>query len=89
MSKSSTSPEPGTSGDHGRDLMELLVKELRRRLTGEEAKSLSASELELVRKLLADNSVTLASIRRGDFGDMPKAVAEQFPFPEEDGVRPN
>lgn len=88
MSKSFTSGEFVASGDHGRDLMEMLVKELKRRLTGDEAKAMSASELELVRKLLADNSVTLASIRRGDFGDMPKRVAEEFPFPE-DEQRPN
>lgn len=72
--------QPVSSGDHGRDLMELFVAELKRRLT-ENAKDLSASELEVVRKLLGDNAVTLASIRRGDFGDTAKRVAEEFPFP--------
>jgi hypothetical protein len=37
---------------------------------------------ELIRKLCSDSSVTLASIKAGDFGDVAKRVAEEFPFPE-------
>jgi hypothetical protein len=78
-----------SSSDHGRDLMELFVAELKRRLTGDNAQSLSASELEVVRKLLGDNSVTLASIRRGEFGETAQRVAEEFPFPvDQDPLTP-
>lgn len=67
-------------GDLGRELMELFALELKRRMK-ENAASMTASELEVVRKLLGDNSVTLAAIRRGDFGKVAKAAAEDFPFP--------
>lgn len=49
---------------------------------------MSASEMEVVRKLLSDNSVTLASVQRGDFGEAArKLVEENLPFPgsAEDG----
>lgn len=92
-SSSSTDPYVGTfkppvgeSGDMGRDLLELMTAELKRRLR-EGAASMSASELELIRKLLSDNAVTLASIRRGDFGTVAQQVAEEFPFPEEGTVQ--
>lgn len=38
---------------------------------------------ECVRKLMSDNSVTLASVRKGDFGDLAKKAAEQFPFDDQ------
>lgn len=69
------------TGDPGKDIMALFVFELQRRLI-QRAAEMTSSELEVVRKLLGDNSVTLASIRRGDFGDIAKKVAEDFPFPE-------
>lgn len=46
------------------------------------------SELETVRKLLSDNSVTLASVQRGDFGKAAQKIVEAYPFaedPEETG----
>lgn len=66
-------------GDYGRELIELLAKELVRRLT-EGAGSMTASELEVVRKLLSDNTITLTSIRRGDFGELAQEVLEEYPF---------
>ncbi len=66
----------------GNTLMALFVNEMIRRMT-EEAKDLKAADFEVVRKLLADNSITLASVQRGDFGELAQQVAEQFPFPEE------
>jgi hypothetical protein len=69
--------------DYGKRLLKGLVLELVRRLEDpERAKEISASEGELIRKLCADNSVTLSSIKRGDFGETAKRAAEEFPFPE-------
>lgn len=69
--------------DSGRELMNLLVEELIRRLR-DDPKAMVASELEVCRKLLADNSVTLAQVRRGDFGAFAQKTAEDFPF-DDDG----
>lgn len=66
----------------GLRLLRALVNELLRRLeVPDEAKAMSAAEMELVRKLCADNSVTLAQVRRGDFGEVAKRAAEEFPYP--------
>lgn len=65
--------------DPGRELMRLLCVELIRRLT-EGGRDMVASELEVVRKLLGDNSVTLSHVQRGDYGVFAKEVAEDFPF---------
>lgn len=73
--------------DPGKELMELLVKELIRRLK-EAGPAMVASEMEVVRKLLQDNAVTLAHIRRGDYGEFAKSVAEDFPFDEHDRPSP-
>lgn len=67
----------------GHDLLVLMVAELKRRLqTPSVVQQMPSSEFEMIRKLLADNTVTLASIRRGDFGEVAKNVAEEYPFPE-------
>jgi hypothetical protein len=67
----------------GHTMMSLLCKELIRRLR-EESKDMKAADFEMVRKLLADNSVTIASVQRGDFGDTARRVAEEFfPLPED------
>lgn len=79
---SSTTPPKDLPQDPGGTLMRLLCAELIRRLT-DEAKTLSASEFEVIRKLLTDNSVTLAHVRRGDFGAVAQEVAENYPFPDE------
>lgn len=69
--------------DYGRELLKGLVEELLRRLSNkEEAKAMSAAEGELIRKLCSDGSVTLASIRAGEFGKTAQRVAEEFPFQE-------
>lgn len=63
------------------------------RMENPEWRALVPSEMETIRKLLADNSVTLASVQRGDFGAAAKAIVQEaFPFPgdpEETGVRFN
>jgi hypothetical protein len=66
--------------DAGHRILALVVAEITKRLE-EHPGDFKAADFEFVRKLLADNSITLASIRRGDFGETAKAVAEQFPFP--------
>lgn len=65
--------------DPGKELMKLLIVELIRRLT-EGGRDMVASELEVVRKLLGDNAVTLAHVQRGDYGAFAKEVSEEFPF---------
>lgn len=93
MSSSSTEGAPSTHTDPGLDpgarLLRGLVNELLRRLDDPEvAAAMSASEMELIRKLCSDNTVTLASIRKGDFGATAQKVAdEEFPFPEGNVVR--
>lgn len=69
--------------DPGHQLLKGLIKELIRRVSDPDiAKDLTAAEGELIRKLLSDSSVNLASIKRGDFGDTARRAAEEFPFPE-------
>lgn len=76
--------EEASLGDNpGAALLKGMVLELLKRLrTPAIAAAMSASEMELIRKLCADNSVSLASIRKGDFGETAKRVAEDFPFPD-------
>lgn len=69
--------------DPGKELYTAFIKELLRRVTTPDvAASLSAAELELIRKVASDNSINLASIRKGDFGETAQRVAEEFPFPD-------
>jgi hypothetical protein len=69
--------------DYGKRLLKGLVDQLLHRLeTPAIAAEMSASEMELIRKLCSDNSVSLASIKAGDFGETAQRVAEEFPFPE-------
>lgn len=73
----------------GSDLLKLLVAELKRRLsTPSVVQKMSAGEMEMVRKLLTDNTVTLAGIRKGDFGEVAQKAAEEYPFPEGSRVVP-
>lgn len=65
--------------DDGKEIMALFIKELKRRLK-DEAKEMKAADFEMIRKLLQDNSITLASVKRGSFGDFAKEVAEAYPF---------
>lgn len=77
-----------TVGDapFGERLLKGLVTELLRRLENPEiAAALSASEMELIRKVCTDNSITLASIQRGDFGETARRAATEFPFEVIDG----
>jgi hypothetical protein len=68
----------------GQEIMRLFINEITRRLR-EDAKEMKAADFEMVRKLLADNSVTIASVARGDYGSFAKGVAESFPFAGDEG----
>lgn len=81
-----------TQADPGRELMGLFIQSLKTRLLADQAEgelrvALSAAELNVIRQLLSDNAVTLASVQRGDFGSFAKEVADEFPVDEDGGVR--
>lgn len=66
------------------EIMRLFLDEIKRRLK-DDAKEMKAADFEMVRKLMADNSVTMASVQRGDYGSFAKGVAEQYPFEGDEG----
>lgn len=68
----------------GQEIMRLFIDEIKRRLK-EDAKEMKAADFEMVRKLLADNAVTMASVQRGDYGSFAQGVAEQYPFDGDEG----
>lgn len=70
----------GIADDAGHKILALVVDEITKRLE-ESPGDFKAADFEFVRKLLSDNSITLASIKRGDFGTVAQQVAEEFPFP--------
>lgn len=68
--------------DPGEVIMRLFYRKIIFMLTDEATSAgLKAAELEMIRKLLADNSVTFSSVKKGSYGDFAKQVAEDFPFP--------
>lgn len=76
-----------TQADPGRELMGLFIQSLKARLLADQAEGtarvlLTAAELNVIRQLLSDNAVTLASVQRGDFGEYAKGVADEFPVDE-------
>lgn len=73
---------PEDDPDDGRAIMAMFTKELRRRLK-EKPEDITAAEMTVILRLLADNSISLASIKRGDFGGTAMRVAEAFPFDSE------
>lgn len=80
----STSTEPSTindslPSDFEVQLLRKLVARLLRRLDDPEI-DIPVAEMQLIRQLCADNSVSFASIRQGDFGKVAQKVAEEFPF---------
>ena len=84
-------PHQGSSGldaaiakqfaDIQRQLMEKLCLKLLDDLEDDDRRSHAV--MECVRKLLSDNSVTIASVRKGDFGELAQKAAEQFPFDDQ------
>lgn len=62
-----------------KQLINLFVQHFLKLLQKADAEIPSAT-LEVIRKLLQDNAVTLASVRRGDFGIVAQQAEEAFPF---------
>lgn len=60
-------------------LLRKLVARLLTRLDDPEI-DIPVAEMELIRKLCSDNSVSFASIRQGNFGEVARRVSEEFPF---------
>lgn len=67
-------------------MMRLFLQELERRLSPENAKDLTAAELAVIQRLFSDNSITMASVKRGEFGETAQKVANEYPFPGEEEV---
>ena len=61
-------------------LLRGLVKRLLQRIE-DPAVEVSVAEMTLIRQLSESNSVTFSSIKRGDFGQVAKQAAEEFPYP--------
>lgn len=85
MADATTNPTPNPivlealPEDPAKEMMKLLVQ---RTLMMLKSSDLTPAFMEFTRKLLQDNAVTLASVKRGDFGEVYKRAAEEFPFPQ-------
>ncbi len=73
-------PTEEEMADPGRAILHLLIREVLVRLKNQPG-GMKAADFEMVRKLLNDNSVTLASIRAGNFGAIAQRAAEEFEYP--------
>lgn len=81
---STTSPNQTTE----QRLMEKFLQKVEEKIDNTPSEELQPAFLEFMRKLFADNSVTMASVQRGDYGQFAKDVADEFPTfedHEEDG----
>lgn len=84
-SSSAFNPDGELSSDFEVIMLKRLVNRLLARLA-DPTYDMPVSEMELIRKLCSDNSISFASIRRGDFGTVAQEVAEEFPFDDEGRV---
>lgn len=80
-----SSTENTLPADFEVQLLRKLVARLLKRLDDPEI-DIPVAEMELIRKLCSDNSISFASIRQGNFGDVARRVAEEFPFDEDGNV---
>jgi hypothetical protein len=67
----------------GHQLMNLLVTAMIQKLS-DKGSEVDASTLNVIRLFLSDNSITLAHVKKGNFGLFAKEVAEELPFDEDD-----
>lgn len=82
----SFNPSDTTKMEPGERIMTLFVMDMVEQLEDPEKRALlKAADKELIRKFLSDSSVTLAHLRRGDFGEFAQSVAEAMPF-DDDGA---
>lgn len=71
--------------DIGRDIMLKFAAHLLALL---DAKGdVPSATLSVIRQFLSDQSITLAHVRKGDFGDFAKKAAEEFPFNPDGSIR--
>lgn len=70
--------------DPGREIMVELVKFTIAQLKTQDSDKLTPAFLEFTRKLLNDSAITIAHVKRGEFGEVYKRAAEEFPFPNEE-----
>lgn len=68
--------------DPGKEIMVELVKYTIKTLRTQDGDKLTPAFLEFTRKLLNDSAITIAHVKRGDFGEVYKKAAEEYPFPE-------
>jgi len=68
-----------------KQLIDLFVGHLIRALSTDG--EIPAATLEVIRKVCQDNAITISSVRRGDFGTVAKAAAEDFPFNDDGSQR--
>lgn len=95
-SPSPQSPDPQVPTEHQplpmdfeTQLIRGLTQELLRRVSDPALSgSMTAAEMQLIRQLCQDNSISFGSLKRGDFGETAKRVAEEFPFDETGNVVP-
>lgn len=73
-------PSADLPPDFANRLLKGLVKRLLQRIEDPEVE-VSVAEMTLIRQLTESNSVSFSSIQRGDFGQLAKKTAEEFPFP--------
>lgn len=76
-----SSPDPTLPTDFDSRMLKLLVAEIMRRLEDPaKAALMGPADFREIRMLCESNSVSFASIRKGDFGQVAQRVAEEFPF---------
>lgn len=73
----------------GRDILVAFAAYLLKQVTtaNTEGKEVPAAVLSVIRSFLTDNAVTLAHIRRGDFGQVAATAADEFPFNDDGSLR--
>lgn len=72
--------------DTGREIMVAFAAYLLARIQAAntpDGPALPAAELGVIRQFLSDQAITLSAVRKGDFGAVAKAAADEFPFDDE------
>lgn len=70
-----------------KQLINLFVGHLISVLSAPGSEGVPAATLEVIRKVCQDNAITIASVRRGDFGQVAQAAADEFPFNDDGSQR--
>ena len=70
--------------DPGGKILSLFIQHLTERLENRMEEPITAAEGNVILTLLRDNSITLSSVRAGNFGTFAQKVADDFPFPDQE-----